>query len=122
MPFNSMSYPRCFDSHRIKIGPMAESPKYKRIIQYNAQKINGVMAGMATHIDNHHIVGAVSCVLQVGPQDVKKGLYTCPTLGNGKRSYCKETEGASYCVPKGVCHGVRKSIRSKNRIVLAVGW
>ena len=117
-----MPYPRCFDSHGIKIGSMAEVPKYKRIIQYNAQRTNNVMAGMGTHIDNHHIVGAVSCVLQVGQQDSKKGLYTCPNLGNRQRLYCEETEGASFCVPKGVCHGVRKSIRSKNRVVLAVGW
>ena len=122
MPFNSISYPRCFDSHSIKIGPMAEVPKYKRIIQYNAKKTSCVMAGLGTHIDNHHIVGAVSCVLQVGQQDSKKGLYTCPDLRNRQRLYCEETEGASFCVPKGVCHGVRKSIRKKNRVVLAVGW
>ena len=100
---------------------MSEVPKYKRIIQYNAQRTSNVMAGMGTHIDNHHLVGAVSCVLQVGQQDSKKGLYTCPNLGNRQRLYCEETEGASFCVPKGVCHGVRKSIRSKNRVVLAVG-
>jgi len=102
---------------------MAEVPTYKRIIQYNAQRTNNVMAGMNTHIDNHHIVGAVSCVLQVGgQQDSKKGLYTCPDLRNRQRLYCEETAGASFCVPKGVCHGVRKSIRKKNRVVLAVGW
>ena len=108
--------------HGTKIGVMAKAPTYRKMLQHAATKTDKHMSGMATHTDNHHVVGAVSCVLQVGTRDSRNGLYTCKDLGMGKRTCCKEIVGASFCVPKGVCHGVRKALRGKNRVVLAVGW
>ena len=108
--------------HSTKIGAMAKVPTHRKIIQHAATKTDKVISGMATHTDNHHVVGAVSCVLQVGTRDSRNGLYTCRDLGASERTHCKEIVGASFCVPKGVCHGVRKMLRSKNRVVLVVGW
>jgi hypothetical protein len=99
-----------------KVAVLTAKPKYKRVILYNEK------AYMAPHTDQHHVVGAVSCVLRVGKKDAQKGLYTCSSLGRGsKRIYCKEKIGAAFCVPRGVCHGVGRG-RSTNRVVLAVGW
>ena len=99
-----------------KVAVLTAKPKYKRVILYNEK------AYMAPHTDQHHVVGAVSCVLRVEKKDAQKGLYTCSSLGRGsKRIYCKEKIGAAFCVPRGVCHGVGRG-RSTNRVVLAVGW
>jgi hypothetical protein len=99
-----------------KVAVLPAKPKYKRVILYNEK------GHMPPHTDQHHVVGAVSCVLQVGKKDAQKGLYTCSSLGRGsKRFYCKEEAGAAFCVPRGVCHGVGRC-RNTNRVVLAVGW
>ena len=99
-----------------KVAVLPAKPKYKRVILYNEKGY------MAPHTDQHHVVGAVSCVLRVGKKDTEKGLYTCSSLGRGsRREYCKEEVGAAFCVPRGVCHGVGRC-RSKSRVVLAVGW
>ena len=104
------------DRESKKVAVLEAKPKYKRVILYNDK------AYMAPHTDQHHVVGAVSCVLRVGKKDAQKGLYTCSSLGTGsRRIYCKEKVGAAFCVPRGVCHGVRRC-RSTNRVVLVVGW
>ena len=97
-------------------GPCSSTPTYKRIIMYNRE------GHMPVHCDNHHRIGAVSVILRVGSCDSSKGLFTCSHMDGKEKRFCKEKIGNAFAVPKGVCHGVRRTLRSSNRIVLVVGW